>query len=91
MEGITDVWRLGPGAVCTFGVGYTPEQLNFLCSRFDSFILMFDGDDPGQKSSAKMASELSFRGKDVLEQHIAGDPGNLKPEFARKLMKSFWK
>ncbi len=44
VEGIADAWRMGPGAVATFGVAYTVAQLN-LISRYRDIFLLFDGDE----------------------------------------------
>lgn len=42
VEGITGVWRLGPGAVATFGTGWTPQQLYLLAYEFSRIFIFFD-------------------------------------------------
>ena len=90
VEGITDVWRLGPGAVATFGTGYKPSQI-LMMSQFERIFLLFDSeqDDPNAiKRSEELANTLSSIGKEVeIIELDEGDPGDLKQEDADHLMK----
>lgn len=88
VEGITDVWKLGPGAVATFGIEYKRQQVTLLCERFDKFVIMFDDDPQAIRQSNKLANDLSFHGKKVFSvAGISGDPG----EFTKDQVKDFWK
>lgn len=93
VEGITGVWRLGPGSLATFGVEYTTYQLRLLASRFKDIYLLFDPDQAGEKAE-KITDELMALGKDahVLEITIPEfDSGNISQELADELMKKYIK
>lgn len=88
VEGIADVWRLGPGAVCCFGIAFTISQCNLLAERFRTVHILFDGgEEEAQKQARKMALLLAGRGVEVelltLDQ---GDPGEMQQEEADALM-----
>lgn len=88
VEGVTDVWRLGAGAVALFGKGWTQEQVNLICNNFDKVTVMLDADAP-KSDSNKLAHNISAHGcwaVDIIELE-QGDPGALPPERASKLMK----
>ena len=91
VEGITDVWRLGPGTVACFGIGWKLKQMKLLASRFKRIIILFD-DDPQAIQQAKLLEfELIFRGKEVIRKTIKGDPGGMKQEDADYFMKNIFK
>lgn len=90
VEGITDVWRLGPGAVATFGLGYTRAQLKLL-NGFARKYIMFDSEDvQAMKQAEVMAASLS--GFDQLDGVVEildigkRDPAMLGQREAIKLM-----
>ena len=56
VEGPFDVWRIGVGAVCTFGTGYTHTQAKLIASRFEKSYILFD---PEEKEAAQRAEGLS--------------------------------
>ena len=80
VEGIFDVWRLGDGAVATFGTQFTKQQISLLAGLDEVFIL-FDSD--AVSMSHRLAGELSGIVKHVevieLEQ---GDPAELTEQEA---------
>lgn len=90
VEGITDVWRLGPGAVALFGTEWTREQLLFLSNKIQrSHILL----DKGTKRKAEeLAYNLSLLGISAtlhfLEADDPDDPGGMSDEQASEFMKS---
>jgi len=90
VEGVTDVWRLGFGAVATFGTNVTSQQ-RIMLRRWKKIFILFDTDEhgAGQRAGLKLANALS--GYRDLEVHLIqlehGDPGELFPEQAKKLMK----
>lgn len=59
VEGPTDVWRIGPGAVCTFGTVCTKEQLSKLV-RYPVRYVCLDNDPPGRKRARDLALALSL-------------------------------
>ena len=58
LEGPLDVWAAGPGAVCTYGVGYTPAQLLRL-TRYAKRVVAFDSDVAGRRRAASLCAALS--------------------------------
>ena len=87
VEGITGVWRLGPGSVATFGVEYTPSQLLLLSNSFDRVLIFNDGDEAGQRMAERMALDLQAMNKDTeILEPIGCDSGNVPDELAEKIM-----
>ena len=89
VEGIADVWRLGPGAVCCFGTSFTMSQVNLLAKKFKKVYVMFDG---GELNAIRMAEQLAAllagRGCEVeILELDHGDPGEMQQSEADKLMK----
>jgi len=87
VEGIADVWRLGPGAVATFGIQYTRQQV-MLLRGFSTQFVMYDSGDPQAVIQARsLAAELSaFSGSVEILALDTGDPGEMEQEEADKLM-----
>lgn len=84
-EGPTDVWRLGPGAVASLGVGYSLEQLVEV-ARFPNRFICFDSDVPGQRRSDSLIEQLScLDGSTKSIQIDAADPGELTEKEADKI------
>ena len=88
VEGVTSVWRLGDGAVATFGTGFTLEQLKLLRTKRNKFIL-FDSETQAQKKAEEMAKQLSgFDGTvEVVTLDSVNDPADLSDEEAKKIKK----
>lgn len=92
VEGITDVWRFGEGAVCTFGIEYTKSQVKLL-SSFDLVFIAYDqGDSTSEEKAAKkqarkLASELSGLTSVELIDIGEGDPADLSQSEADSIMK----
>jgi len=88
VEGITDVWRLGPGAVCCFGIDFTLAQVNFISNRFKNVFVLFDAEEQAQKQARGLATLLNARGieVDILELE-SGDPGEMNQRDADNLIK----
>ncbi len=89
VEGIADVWRLGPGAVATYGIDWTPAQANIL-RGFKNRLVFYDANEtPAAASAERLAGYLSgFRGStEVLELEGASDPGAMDQEDADGIMK----
>lgn len=62
-EGPADVWRVGPGAVATFGLGYSRAQLA-LMAAYPIRVVCFDNEPAAQRQAQKLVRELKdFEGK----------------------------
>lgn len=86
VEGVTDVWRLGFGAVSLFGIKYTLQQIRVL-SKFEEVFLMFDPESQAQVQAKKIQAALNFRGVKVeLLNFLETDPGDMKQDDADHLM-----
>ena len=86
VEGVTDVWRLGFGAVSLFGIKYTLKQIRVL-SKFKEVFLLFDPEDQAQKQAKKIQAALEFRGVKVeLLDFLKTDPGDMEQDDADHLM-----
>lgn len=84
-EGPTDVWRVGPGAVATMGVGISPEQVA-LISRFPRRLICFDSDRPGQARARRLMRDLEpLEGATFNVVLDAKDPGSADPAEIRDL------
>lgn len=84
VEGITDVWRLGDGAVATFGTQFTEKQVSLL-TRLEKVFVMYDSD--AIEVSHRLANELTGICKNVEVIELSqGDPASFfSPEEALKL------
>ncbi len=85
VEGIFDMWRLGPGAVATMGLGYSPEQVELL-SHLNQVFIMFDSDKPARVRSVNLAKRLSALVDVEIIEIDAEDPDSLSNEEARQIM-----
>lgn len=86
VEGIFDVWRMGDGAVATFGVGFRWAQVELLASRFKKVSLVYDGEPKAQAKARTIVQALGNLGvdaKNILLTH--GDPADLSDEEAQEL------
>lgn len=87
VEGVTDVWRLGIGAIATFTKNFTQEQILLLKKKgVKSVFVLYDSD--AQKNNKDLAFQLSS-----LINHVEyikldkGDPADLTDKEARELKK----
>lgn len=86
VEGIADVWRLGPGAVATLGIGWHVEQA-FILKSFNYRFIMYDPEPQAQKQAKKLADWLSpFPGTTEIISDLNSDPGDLDQTEAHKIM-----
>lgn len=85
LEGPTDVWRVGPGAVASFGTMWTFQQVNRLLSYPIRYIC-FDNEPEAQKRAKKMQDALiGFDGKTEIVEIDAPDPGSAKSKEIKRL------
>ena len=87
VEGVTDAWRFGYGAIATFGIKYTKYQVREISKRFKKVFVVFDDDPQAIKQSEKLTAELILRGVDAYSIKIQGDPGNMAQTDADALKK----
>ena len=89
-EGVTDVWKIGPGAVATFGTSFTRSQVLKL-SKIPVRVIVYDNEPLAQRQADKLCNLLSvFPGtthKVVLES--GNDPGNSDPNEIKELRNKF--
>lgn len=84
VEGVTDVWRLGPGAVATFGVKFKPAQVALLL-RFKRVFILFDPDPEAQHQAELLGTCLAGAGRDIQIIQLdgtSGDPADLPQQEA---------
>ena len=95
MEGVTDVWRLGPQGVCTLGARMSAAQYKLFEKRFKDWsgVLLADADykEKEPENYAKMvdgAKDLNSRikGGFAICELPHGDPGSLDRSFLRSLI-----
>jgi hypothetical protein len=89
VEGITDAWRLGPGAAGTFGLGVSAGQLKLL-SEFKNIFVLRDFTDPQALVEAEsLVAELSILGKhaEMIWIEKGTDPADLTQQEADWLMR----
>jgi len=84
VEGITDVWRLGPGTVAGFGIEMKQSQVLLLAEKFSEVYVMFDDDPQAIKKAEEIAYNLAMVGVETEICVIDGDPGALPEEKAIK-------
>ena len=77
VEGLFDWWRFGPGAVPSWGVKLTKEQI-YLLSKFSYIKAVGDGDNPGWEFNQHIANELSpFAKVKIFDLPEGIDPDDL--------------
>lgn len=91
VEGVTDVWRIGDGAVCTFGTVWTKKQLMLIRDVHTAHIL-FDAEEEAQESAQRLASLLTNIVNRVKIWSTEGknDPAELTDEEARKFRREIF-
>lgn len=88
-EGPTDVWRIGPGAVATFGTGYSRAQV-LRMSKYPVRAICFDSDPRAQDKARRLGWDLrSFPGETHLVTLNAVDPGSADVDEVNELRRRF--
>lgn len=90
VEGATDGWRLGPGAVWTFGTAYLQPQVNLIAKWKRRFIILDSQDqDPNAAVTAdRLANMLNgYPGETHVVELDEGDPGDMAQDDADALMR----
>jgi len=85
VEGITDVWRLGNGAIGSFGTELSKPQIALL-TRLKNLFIMFDSD--ATKKAEKLGENLETGSLHVeIIEMEEGDPAELSIDDVRHLKK----
>jgi len=87
VEGIPDVWRLGSGAVGTFGTTFLLEQIKLMC-RYKNRFILFDSEIEAQKQARKLSNILGgFPGHTEIVTTDKKDPAELNRSEVAQLKK----
>jgi hypothetical protein len=87
VEGIADVWNVGPGTGATFGIDYTREQEAVLYKYEGIIFIMFDAEEEkAQEQAELLAWQLHNNEADIITLNY-GDPGELSPSEVVSLRK----
>lgn len=88
VEGPIDVWRIGPGAVCTFGLQYTQQQLLKLV-KYPIRYICYDNEPKARTRAVALAESLGvFPGQTYQITLDAKDAGEASEKELRKLRKA---
>lgn len=90
-EGPTDVWRMGEYSFATSGIKFTHKQVRVIANTFKRVAIVFDSDPQAIVQAKKLEAELKARGIEAWRETIKGDPGALKPNEAKELVKRIMK
>jgi DNA primase len=89
VEGFTDVWKMGDGAVATMGTKFTNAQIQLLSSYCDSVWILYDSelkDSQAPIQAEKLAHSLYGLIKKVEILSLkSGDPGDLTFKQVEKI------
>ena len=89
VEGPTDVWQVGPGAVATFGTAYTKAQVARL-SKYPVRVVCYDAETAAQIAAQKLCRELmAFPGQTHRVVLDAADPGAATRREIKELRRKF--
>ena len=95
VEGVMDAWKLGRGAVCTFGSSVTPQQILEM-SQWRKVFLAFDNEPEATEHAREVAKQLSGLGVEAYlvntdfgmnEDGSVRDIGDLPLDDARSFMR----
>lgn len=88
-EGPFDVWRTGPGAVCTFGLGYSRAQIVRM-SKYLVRVVCFDNESAAQKRARELCDMLSVFDGDTYNVVLgAKDAGEAPQKEIDRLRSEF--
>lgn len=91
VEGPTDVWRLGETAAATSGIKVTTAQIRVISKSFKKVIVIFDNEIEAQKQAKNLVKQLKFRGVKAKNLTVDSDPGSMKEDDAKYLIKNLVK
>lgn len=89
VEGPTDAWRIGPGAVATFGVVASKAQVQKI-ARFPIRTVCFDKEPAAQRTARRLCRDLAgFPGETHNVILDADDPGSAGQDEVNNLRRRF--
>jgi hypothetical protein len=87
VEGPPSVWRIGPGAVATFGTAFTKQQVLSLV-QVHRRIVCFDNEPIAQRQAQRLCRELGAFPGETLNVTLDGiDPADCKSSEIKELRK----
>jgi len=90
VEGVTDVWRIGDGAVATNGVRWTKSQVSQLMGLKAVFV-MYDAEEEAQQQAHRLAAALTSGVNKVEVLELSeGDPDNLPSSTVKALRREIF-
>jgi DNA primase len=92
VEGPTDVWRIGDGAVATSGDKWTLKQALML-TKFHRVFILFDPEPVAQENAEALACKIAYsmKGKEVQVLSLdSGDPGSMAEDDVRSLRREIF-
>lgn len=91
VEGVFDAWKLGIGAVATFGIKFKTQQVQLLSKHFSKVYIMYDPEPIAQQQAQKLKAELNIRGIRVeILNCPASDPADLTKEQVKKIRENIF-
>ncbi len=85
VEGPTDAWRIGPGAVATMGTAHSRAQVN-LIAQVPKRVVVFDSEKAAQERARRLCCLLeSLPGQTIRVELDAKDAGSAKAKEIRAL------
>lgn len=90
VEGPIDAWAIGPGAVATMGIAYTPEQAR-LIAQYPVRAICFDSEGNALRAAEKMCRELSVMPgqTELIELESGKDAADCDDEEIEELKKMY--
>ena len=88
VEGPTDVWRIGPGALGILGLKYTENQIKAIYRKeLKRAYILFDNEEKAQKIAKEFAKQLGGFIPEVfiIEPEGFSDPGSMKKKHVNEL------
>lgn len=87
VEGVSDVWRMGAGAVAVFGIDWNVEQA-FILKDFSHRFILFDPEREAQKRARELAEWMAvFPGETEIISGFETDPGEMSQNQADEIKK----
>ena len=88
VEGPIDAWAIGPGAVATCGIGYSPKQLAQM-TKYSVRAICFDNEPQAQRRARDLADALSvFPGSTMVVRLDAKDAAEASRKEIKLLRKA---
>jgi hypothetical protein len=88
-EGPFSVFRIGPGAVCTCGVGFSRQQVARI-AKFSVRVICFDSDPAAQRRAGDLADDLSvFPGTTCVVRFSGPQPDTSPAEEIEELRERY--